>query len=56
MLNTLIPRGFSMLEKDVFPKLAKQGKLFGYPFSGQWFDTGNIKRYERALKEWKDFP
>ena len=52
----LIPRGFSMLEKDVFPKLAKQGKLFGYPFSGQWFDTGNIKRYERALKEWKDFP
>ncbi len=50
----MIPSGFSMLEKDVFPKLAKQGRLFGYPFSGQWFDTGNIQRYERALKEWKD--
>ena len=50
----MIPNGFSMLEKDVFPKLAKQGRLFGYPFSGQWFDTGNIERYEKALKEWKD--
>ena len=50
----IISNGFSMLEKDVFPKLAKQGRLFGYPFSGQWFDTGNIERYEKALKEWKD--
>ena len=50
----LIPRGFAMLEKDIFPKLAKMGRLFGYPFSGQWFDTGNIERYEKALKEWKD--
>ncbi len=50
----MIPKGFSLLEKDIFPKLAKQGKLFGYPFSGQWFDTGNIQRYEKAIKEWKD--
>ena len=48
-----IPNGFSMLEKDVFPKLAKEGKLFGYHFSGQWFDTGNMERYEKALKNWK---
>ena len=50
----LIPKGFSMLEKDVFPKLAKEDSLCGYPFSGQWFDTGNIQRYEKAIKEWKD--
>lgn len=49
-----IPEGFAMLEKDVFPKLAAQGRLFGYPFSGQWFDTGTLERYERAIKEWKD--
>ena len=48
-----IPNGFAMFEKDVFPKLAKEGKLFGYPFSGQWFDTGNLERYEKALKNWK---
>lgn len=49
----MIPEGFAMFEKEVFPKLAKQGKLFGYPFSGQWFDTGNMERYERAIKEWR---
>ncbi len=49
-----IPEGFAMLEKDVFPKLASEGKLFGYPFSGQWFDTGTLERYEKAIKEWKD--
>ena len=49
-----IPDGFSMLEKDVFPKLAKQGKLYGYPFSGQWFNTGTLEHYENAIKEWKD--
>jgi len=50
----MIPNGFCSLEKDIFPKLAEQGKLFGFPFSGQWFDTGNLERYERALKNWKD--
>ncbi|MFH0832233.1 MAG: sugar phosphate nucleotidyltransferase [Candidatus Aenigmatarchaeota archaeon] len=49
----MIPDGFSSLEKDVFPKIAKRNKLFGYPFSGQWFDIGNIERYEKAIKEWK---
>jgi len=50
----LIPKGFAMLEKDVFPKLASQGKLFGYAFSGKWFDIGTLERYEKALDEWKD--
>ncbi|MBN2422665.1 NTP transferase domain-containing protein [Candidatus Woesearchaeota archaeon] len=51
----LIPAGFSMYEKDVFPKVASQGKLYGYNFSGQWFDTGTPERYEIALKKWKGF-
>lgn len=49
-----ISDGFSMLEKDVFPKLAKEGKLYGYPFSGQWLNTGTLELYEKAIKEWKD--
>lgn len=49
-----IPEGYAMLEKDVFPKLAKEGKLFGYPFSGQWYNTGTLELYEQAIKEWKD--
>ncbi|MBI5404818.1 MAG: NTP transferase domain-containing protein [Candidatus Kerfeldbacteria bacterium] len=49
----LIPkRGMSMLENDVFPKLAEQDKLIGYPFEGQWFDVGTPDVYEQALNEW----
>ena len=48
----MIPDGFSMLEKDVFPKLAKMGRLRGFPFAGQWFDIGNIERYKIAEKNW----
>ncbi len=43
----------SYMEKDIFPKLAREGKLFGYPFEGQWFDTGTLERYEKAIKGWK---
>ncbi len=49
----MIPDGFSMLEKDVFPKLAKLGRLRGFPFAGQWFDIGNIEKYKTAEKNWK---
>ena len=51
----LIPKGFAMFEKDVFPRLAKNGRLAGFRFSGQWFDTGNIERLEKARREWIDF-
>jgi NDP-sugar pyrophosphorylase family protein len=51
----LIPDGFAMMESDVFPKLARQGVLCGYPFSGQWFDTGTPERLERARKLWHGF-
>ncbi|MDD2807305.1 MAG: nucleotidyltransferase family protein [Patescibacteria group bacterium] len=41
------------LEKDIFPKLVEQRKMFGYMFAGQWFDVGNPEIYEQAIKEWK---
>ncbi|MFH0875774.1 MAG: sugar phosphate nucleotidyltransferase [archaeon] len=49
----LIPDTFSMYEKDVFPKIAQEGRLYGYNFSGQWYDTGTPERYERAINNWK---
>ncbi len=48
-----IPEGFSMLEKDIFPKIANNNQLYGYKFKGQWFDTGTLERYENAIKNWK---
>jgi NDP-sugar pyrophosphorylase family protein len=48
-----IPEGFTMLEKHVFPAIAKQGKLYGCKFKGQWFDIGTIDRYKEAIKSWQ---
>ncbi|MCW1296174.1 MAG: sugar phosphate nucleotidyltransferase [Candidatus Parvarchaeota archaeon] len=48
----LVPSGYSLIEKDVFPKIAKEGRLFGYVFSGRWYSTDTLERYEKALKEW----
>ncbi len=52
IFKKLSKSGYSMLEKDVFPALAKEGKLFGYPFDGDWFDVGSPAIYEDALREW----
>lgn len=49
----MIPKGACSLEKEIFPKLAKMGRLYGFPFSGQWFDAGTMERYELALRDWK---
>jgi NDP-sugar pyrophosphorylase family protein len=49
----IVPEGFSMIENDVFPKLATNEKLLGYVFSGHWFDTGTPERMSRAEREWQ---
>ena len=48
-----IKKDHKMLEKDLFPRLAQEGKLYGYPFEGQWFDVGTPEIYEEVLKKWK---
>lgn len=44
---------FAMVEKDLFPKLAKERKLAGFKFNGKWMDCGTWERYEEALKKWR---
>lgn len=44
---------FSMIETDLFPKLAKEKRLSGFQFKGKWTDCGTWKRYEEALKFWE---
>ncbi len=43
---------FAMVETDLFPQLAKEGKLFGYKYEGRWMDVGNFERWEKAIKNW----
>lgn len=51
VFNLLKPE-MKRLEKEVFPGLVDQHKLFGYLFAGQWFDVGNPQSYEQAIKHW----
>lgn len=44
---------FSMIETDLFPKLAKEKKLAGFKYNGKWMDCGTWERYEKALRYWK---
>ncbi len=44
---------FSMIEIDLFPRLAKEKKLAGFKFQGKWTDCGTWERYEKALREWE---
>lgn len=53
IFNFLSSKTDLSLEKDVFPKLIKEGKLSGYLFEGKWFDVGTPAIYEKAIREWK---
>lgn len=45
----LIPPGTPYsLERNLFPQLASQGRVFGYVMSGYWIDIGTIGKYLQA--------
>lgn len=44
---------FSMLEQHLFPVLAKEKKLHGFPYRGQWYDCGTFERWQKAIEEWR---
>ncbi|MFA6322344.1 MAG: nucleotidyltransferase family protein [Candidatus Buchananbacteria bacterium] len=52
IFDYLPEKDFVMVEKDIFPAIAKAGKLFGFKSQAQWFDTGTPERYEKVKKEW----
>lgn len=53
LLDQIPNKSFSMLERDVFPKLARAGQLCGYLFEGQWYDIANPEIYEEAVRSWQ---
>jgi NDP-sugar pyrophosphorylase family protein len=50
IFNYITPAS-AKLESDVFPRLAEEGKLAGYPFEGLWLDISNSAAYRQAIKE-----
>jgi len=50
-----IPSGRTFsIEREVFPKLADEGKLYGYNFEGLWIDIGEPEDYLMANRLWLD--
>lgn len=45
-------RGKLSLEEDIFPKLTTEGRLYGYPFEGKWYDVSTPEIYDQVLKQW----
>ncbi len=42
----LIPENRAVsMEREIFPKLAEQGRLYGYIFTGLWIDIGKPQEY-----------
>jgi NDP-sugar pyrophosphorylase family protein len=50
IFNLISPKA-NKLESDVFPRLAEESKLFGYPYEGLWLDISNSAAYKQAIKE-----
>jgi len=48
VLGLINPSQKMSLEREIFPALAKEEKLSGFPFSGNWFDIGSLTDYRRA--------
>lgn len=54
IFNYGLPEGqFAMLETELFPRLAREGRLLGYKFKGQWMDCGTFERWEKAIEQWE---
>ena len=48
ILNHLDPGRKISVEKEVFPELAASGRLYGYKYTGEWFDIGRFEEYRQA--------
>lgn len=41
------------LERHIFPELISQGRLYGFPFEGQWFDVSTPEIYKQVQRQWQ---
>ena len=45
----ILPEGFSMIEKQCFELLAKQGMVYGFTHAGRSFPTDTMEKYREAV-------
>ncbi len=42
-----------MNEKDLFPKIAEEGRLYAYTGDGPWMTTNSFEQWEYVINNWK---
>jgi len=50
ILNLIEPQTKTSIEREVFPQLAAEGRLFGFKFYGYWVDAGTPEAYIMSHK------
>lgn len=48
ILDLIEPKTRTSIEKEIFPPLAVEGKLYGFKFHGYWVDAGTPEAYLKA--------
>jgi mannose-1-phosphate guanylyltransferase len=48
-------KDITMMENDIFPSIAKTGRLHGLRSNGEWHDSGTVSRYENVIRNWKGY-
>ncbi len=51
ILDSIEPEKNVSLEKEIFPRLAKEGKLYGYVYEGYFMDIGRPETYDKFRKD-----
>jgi len=52
IFNYILPGKRCSMEREIFPKLAEEGELFGHEIKGLWVDVGKPTDYIKANKLW----
>jgi len=48
----MVPPQKTSMEREIFPQIAEQNRLYGFPFRGQWFPTDTHERIKLAEDGW----
>jgi NDP-sugar pyrophosphorylase family protein len=51
-IAAMVPPRKTSLEREIFPQIVQQDKLYGFHFQGQWFPTDTPERITRAEANW----
>ncbi|MFH0955543.1 MAG: nucleotidyltransferase family protein [Candidatus Micrarchaeota archaeon] len=53
IFGLILPCQKVSIERDIFPRLARDGHMVGVSCLGQWFQTDTLEKLQKAENQWK---